>query len=94
MRRARGTEPLAYSILLHGGAILAGVIDARRPTFDVFGDVLDETLWLSQAAAQGEVTVSAVVAGRLGASARLVAAEPLQTHRGGIEVLRAERTAG
>ena len=92
VRRARGTEPLAYSILLHGGAILAGVIDARRPTFDVFGDVLDETLWLSQAAAQGEVTVSAFVAGRLGASARLARADPLTTRGGSIEVLRAERT--
>jgi class 3 adenylate cyclase len=92
-RSARGVEPIAYSILLHAGPILTGVIDTRRPTFNLFGDVLDETFWLSRAAAQGDVTVSAAVAGRLDASVRLVAGGTLHAGRRSVEVQRVERTA-
>ena len=90
-RRARGMTPVGFSIVLHAGSLLAGVLDLRRPTFEVFGDAVDETLSLARAAAAGKVTVSAAVAGRVGQDAGLVAAGAVQVSGRSFEILHAQR---
>jgi class 3 adenylate cyclase len=92
-RRARAEAPLDFSILLHAGTLLTGLVEMRKSTFEIFGDALDETLSLARKAAAGEVTVSAAVAARVGEAARFASAGPLQARGRSIETLRAERPA-
>lgn len=67
---ARHGLSLSLHIGVHSGPVLAGVTDAARPAYGVWGETCSMVRRLSAAAPAGEVYVSAAAQGQLGAAFR------------------------
>ncbi len=67
---ARNGLPLSLHIGVHSGPVLAGVLDAARPAYGVWGETCSIVRRLSAAAPAGEVYISAAAQGQLGETFR------------------------
>lgn len=65
-RLARSLPPLAFQIVVHAGPVIAGVVETRKFSYDLFGDAVTDLDKMLPAAPRGEVTVSAVLCEQAG----------------------------